>query len=160
MTEGIMEQEKLNEVEKRLEKLTRIELEYFRDWLMNHYPIYGMDHDIGTIIGTMDGVGAKYEEIDSMLRTISDHSKWEIEESVYKEEEESGYYRMIELEIELDNLSKNEWVYFEDILEKRYPGYVGSTNYYIYVKGTSGGEGEPTVEEVFEVIKEVKNKSK
>jgi len=156
------EEAQLDDIANRLEELTRIELEYFRDWLMNHYPIFAMAHDIGTIIQTIEGVGADYDEIDSMLKDINDHSKWEIEESVYIEEEKSGYYQQIELDIELDNLEENEWAYIEELLEKRHPGYIGSSNKNLYYRlsDTSGEDGEPTVEEVLEIIKEAREHCK
>jgi hypothetical protein len=36
-----VEEKQIDEIKSRLEKLSRIELEYFRSWLMNHYPIWG-----------------------------------------------------------------------------------------------------------------------
>jgi hypothetical protein len=66
---------------------------------MDHYPILGMDHDIKTIIRTMDSVGAEYIDIINIL----DHSKWEIEESYFLKEEKSGYYNILDAQEFIEN---------------------------------------------------------
>jgi predicted RNA-binding Zn-ribbon protein involved in translation (DUF1610 family) len=76
-----MEDKQYNDIEERVFKLTQVELAYFRNWLMNHYPILGLDFDVYTILSTMDGVEANYEDVDNLLKDIHDHSKWEIDES-------------------------------------------------------------------------------
>jgi hypothetical protein len=150
-----MKIEQIDEIEKRLETLPRIELEYFRNWLMNHYPILALAHDIGTIISTMDDVGAEYNEIDDLLKTIKDHSKWEIEESYFLEEERNGYYKMIELEIEVDKLTKKEYEHLIELLNKYFPGYVDSPSFRNYVIGSSRKEGDPTVDDIFNLLEKI-----
>jgi hypothetical protein len=155
-----MEKSQLNEIEKRLNKLTRIELEYFRNWLMEHYPILGMDHDIKTIIRTMDGVDAEYIDIENMLNNIYDHSKWEIEESYFLEEEKSGYYNILDAQELMENLSEKEFDYFVNILKDKFPIYneIKSIDYYS-LNNTFGNEGFPNWNEILVILKDIKDKN-
>jgi len=152
-----MNEEQLDEIESKLKKLSRIELEYFRDWLMNHYDIFGMDHDIATILMTIDGVGAEYEDINNLLINIGDHNKWEIEESVYLEEERSGYYTILEAQELMENLSQNEYVLFVKTLHEKYPIY-GKENItgFFQINNTFGQKDFATWEEALLILKEIK----
>jgi len=82
----------MNEIENKLEKLTKTELLCFRHLLMDDYPIYSMGYDIGTIMHTIDGVGATFDEINKLLEIVKDHTKWQIPESVYIKDIENGVY--------------------------------------------------------------------
>jgi hypothetical protein len=152
-----MERNQLNEIEKRLEKLTRIELEYFRNWLMDHYPILGMAHDIGTIIDTMDGVGSEYKDVDNMLNHIHDHNQWEIEESYFVEEEKSGYYIILDTQEIMENLSVKSWNIFVNILIEKYPIYNTIKSVDLFsINDSLGKDGFPKWIEIFEMLKNIK----
>jgi len=152
-----MDQEQIINIEDKLKKLSRIELEYFRNWLMEHYPIYAMAHDIDTIIMTIDGVGAEYEDINNLLLNINDHSKWEIEEAYFLEEEKSGYYVIIEAQELMENLSENEYEKFIDILKEKYPIYEKEKIFDFYqINNTFGKDNFPKWEEVLTMLKEIK----
>jgi hypothetical protein len=150
-------EQKLDDIESKLKKLSRIELEYFRNWLMNHYPIYAMGHDIGTIMMTIDGVGVEYEEIDDLLNNINDHSKWEIEESYFLEEEKSGYYTLLEAQELMENLSGEECEIFINTLKEKFPIYEKDEIVNTYQANDSfGKDGYPTWEEALAILKEIK----
>ena len=152
-----MDKEQIDEIEIKMKKLSRIELEYFRDWLMDHYDILGMDHDIDTILMTMDGVGAEYKEINNLLININDHSKWEIEESYYLEEEKRGYYTIIETQELMENLSESEYELFEKTLKEKYPIYVKEKiDNYLQINNTFGKDNFPKWEEALVILKEIK----
>jgi hypothetical protein len=154
-----MNKEQLDEIESKLKTLSRIELEYFRDWLMDHYPIMGMDHDIDTIIMTMDGVGAEYKDINNLLLNINDHSKWEIEESYYLEEEKSGYYIILEVQELMENLSDNEYELFIKALKEKYPIYEKENITRLdIINNTFGKNNYAKWEEALVVLKEIKEK--
>jgi len=154
-----MNKEQLDEIESKLKKLSRIELEYFRDWLMDHYPIMGMDHDIDTIIMTMDGVGVEYKDINNLLLNINDHSKWEIEESYYLEEEKSGYYLILEVQELMENLSDNEYELFMKALIEKYPIYEKENiDRLDIINNTFDKNNYAKWEEALVILKEIKEK--
>ncbi|GHV80425.1 hypothetical protein AGMMS49944_22160 [Spirochaetia bacterium] len=102
-----------------LKKLSVIEREYFRDWLMNNFPIYAMAHDIDTIMSTMRDVGAQCKKTEKFLNGIHDHKKWDIEESIYLDE----FGSRIDAEDKLKDLSALERVYFRYWLNEEYSGW-------------------------------------
>jgi len=118
-----MNHEQFCSVEDKLSKLPLMELDYFRNWLMIHYPVLAMDYDINTIMRTVDGVDADYEAVNNLLENIKDHSKWEIEEENFLKLEKRGYYDTIEAALLFENLSKNEYEKFISILNEKYPIY-------------------------------------
>jgi hypothetical protein len=83
-------EQEMTKIENSLKALAKIELLYFRDLLMNEYPIYAMGYDIGTIMHTIDGVGATFEEVNKLLENITDHTQWKIPESEYIRDIENG----------------------------------------------------------------------
>ena len=154
-----MKKNQLEEIEAKLKTLSRIELAYFRDWLINHYPILGMEHNIEVIIDTIDGVGAEYDDIINMLKNIADHSKWEIEESIYIEEENDGTYFVYDVQEILEDFSVNEREHFEQILRKKYPIYKNKKELDWYFTSYSFGENDyPSWKEAFAILKEMKLK--
>jgi len=155
--EFIMNKEQLDDIEEKLKKLPMIEIEYLRDWLMNHYPIIGMAHDIGTIIITIDGVDAEYNDINKLLLNIHDHSQWEIDEELYLEDERNGCFKIIQIENGVDALTDKEREYFWDLLEKRYPDYWESKVFYQCIHGTSDIKGHPTVDDILSILEHIKS---
>ena len=75
-----MEQEQLDNIKERLKNMTRIELAYTRNWLMDHYSILAMEHNVKAIVSIIDDVDANFDDIVNFLDNIKDHRKWEIEE--------------------------------------------------------------------------------
>ena len=82
-----MEERLKTEQENILKKLIRIELEYFRSWLMNHYDIFALEHNIAAYIDIIEEVDAKHKDIINFLKKIHDHSEWEIDEKEFIEED-------------------------------------------------------------------------
>ncbi|MCL2138111.1 MAG: hypothetical protein FWH41_01105, partial [Treponema sp.] len=79
------------------------------------------------IFTAMDGVGAKYEEIDNLLNNIKDHSKWEVEEAYFQkfivdlEESKKHEEKFDEIKNrfgKISELSEIELEYFKYWLEK------------------------------------------
>ena len=153
-----MKKYQLDEIETILKKLTRIEFAYFRDWLMAHYPIMALAHNIDVIIETIDGVGAEYNDVINILNNIGDHSKWEIEESIYIEEENDGTYFIYDVQEILENFSEKERKFFEQILRKKYPIYKNKKELDWYFTTYSFGETDyPSWKEAFSMLKEIKS---
>ena len=58
-----MEERLKTKQENILKKLTRIELEYFRSWLMEHYDIFALEHNIASYISIIEEVNAEHKDI-------------------------------------------------------------------------------------------------
>ena len=106
-----------------LKKLSRIELEYFRNWLMIHYDIFALKHNITAYIDIIEEVDTKHKDIINFLKTIHEHPKWEIDESIFNKEEKSGYYIILDVQESMENLSPIEYKRFTRILLEKYPAY-------------------------------------
>ena len=152
-----MNKEQLDDIEEKLKKLSMIEIAYFREWLMNNYPILGMNYNIGTIINTIDGVGAEHDDINKLLGNIHDHSKWEISEEIFLEDERNGYFKIIQVDEGVDALTDKEREYFWNLLEKRYPDYWESNVFLQCTHGTSGIKGHPTVDDILAILEHIKS---
>jgi hypothetical protein len=92
LAEKAKEEAETEALRERIIGLSTIEKEYFRDLLMGNYPIYALSHEVDTVMDTIDGVGADFGILNGWLDTIHDHSKWEIDEATYLEEEKRGDY--------------------------------------------------------------------
>jgi len=155
-----MKQEEIDEIEKILEPLSIMEIDYFRNWLMEKYPIYAMDHAICTILDTMDGVGAEYNDVMNILKNIKDQSKWELDISYFIENEKSGYYRIIEAQQIIDKLTEIDFENFKSYLREKYPIYntIKYIDYYETYNNTFGQDNYPKWDEIYEIVKYEKYK--
>jgi len=142
------------EIENILKKLARMELEYFRNWLMNHYEIFALGHSIEILIDIIDELEIEHKDIIDFLKTITDHSKWEIDESEFIEEEKSGCYTIWDTQELLEKLSEKESERFINILKEKYPVYNNIDNLtYFELEDSFGKENYPSWEEAFVILK-------
>jgi len=149
-----MELEQLNEIRKRLKNLSIMEIDYFRNWLMDKYPIYAMSHDIYTIIDTMEGVKAGYNDVMNILNNINDKNKWVLDVSYFINNENNGYYRIVEAQQIIDKLSKNNFLKYLNYLKDKYPIYKTKEELdYVSINNSFGEENYPKWDEIYEIVK-------
>ena len=154
-----MKRKHFEEIEDKLNTLSTMELDYFRNWLMDNYPIYGMAHDVDTIMMTMEGVDAKFCDVKKILDNIKDQSKWVLDVSYFLENEKNGYYRTIETQQKMDNLSKIDFEKFINYLKEKYPIYNKEKDLdYIFIHNSFGEENYPKWDEICEIINNEKFK--
>ena len=147
-----MNQNQLEKIEDKLRTLSIMELDYFRNWLMNNYPIYGMAHDVEAIMFTVEGVEVKYKDAKKILDNIKDQSKWVLDVSYFLENEKNGYYRTIEAEQITDNFSEFELINFINYLKEKYPIYNKKEIDYRFIHNSFGKKNYPKWVEIREII--------
>ena len=152
-----MEQEQLNDIKEKLLKLSRIELAYTRDWLMEHYSIFAMEHSVKAIVSIIYDVNAKYNDILNFINNIKDRSKLEIEESLFIEDEKNGSYYEWDAEEFINDLSIKEWGIFFNLLKDKYPKYkkMKELNYY-EINNSFGKSGYASWEQAFYILMGIK----
>ena len=152
-----MEQEKKDEIKRKLEKITRIERRYFMDWLMDNYPIYYIRQDNHSIMMAIDYSGAKYKKINDFLNNITDHSKWEIDENIYIKAEKDGLFIIPDTNELISELTEKENNYFIHLLKEKFPIYNEFESMdYLKLTNSFDKEGYPKYIEVLEILKEIK----
>ena len=153
-----MDEKLKKEQENILKKLSRIELEYFRNWLMNHYDIFALEHNITSYIDIIDEVDAEHKDIINFLKKIHDHSKWEIDEKEFIDEENSGYYVILDVQESMENLSPIEYERFTRILLEMYPAYKDMNDLdFFKINNSFGEENYPTWDEALKILKKVES---
>jgi len=149
-----MKKEQLEEIEKFLNTLSIMEIDYFRNWLMDNYDILALNHDVDTIIETMDGVEANYKDSKRILDNIKNLSKWELDTSYFIENEKNGYYRIIEAKQIINKLSKTDFNIFLNYIKEKYPIY-NNEEYedYFLISNSFGEENFPEWDEIYGILK-------
>ena len=151
-----MEKEELEIIRKRIEKLTRMELAYMREWMMNRYDIISMDHHISSIPITLDTVDAEFKEIDNFLNEVKNHSKWEVDESVFIEAEKKGTFIEWDTDSLMARLSDEEWGIFYNRLKSKYPKYEEMHDWsYNKISDSFGVNGFSSWEEAYNILKDI-----
>ena len=88
-----MSDEQKIEIINELKKLSKIEIAYLRELIMQNLSYMALGYTINDIIGILDwSFESDYEIYKKLLINITDHSKWSIEESIFIEEEKTGLY--------------------------------------------------------------------
>jgi len=89
----IMTKEQRNELVNELKNLSKIEIAYLRELFMKNFPFVALGYTLYDIVWAIDCcVESEYEKIKELLKDITDHSKWTIDEAVFIEEEKTGLY--------------------------------------------------------------------
>ena len=123
---------------------------------MNNYGIYAMGHSIKAILRILE-FGIKFDDVIKFLDNIFDHSSWEIDESLFIEDEKSGSYFIWDAQDLMDDLSESEWDYFVEFLKKKFSKYNEMKELDFHSINDSFGEPEfPTWEEAYNILNKIK----
>jgi len=149
-----MKQEQYDEIENILNTLSLMEIDYLRNWLMDIYPIYEMDHDVDTIIMIMEDFDVKYNDVKKILDNIKDQKKWVLDVSYFIENEKKGYYRVIEAQQIIDHLSEKDFDKYLNYLKEKYPIYKEEKySDYILINNSFGNDNHPKWDEIYNIVK-------
>ena len=82
-----MTEEQKNEIITELKKLSKIEIAYLRELIMENLSYIALGYTLNDIIRILDwSFRSDYEIYIKLLNNITDHSKWSINESIFIEE--------------------------------------------------------------------------
>jgi len=93
MTKLIMTKELRDELVAECKKLSKIEIAYLREFFMQNFPFVALGHTLYDIVFAIDCcIEDEYVIIKELLKDITDHSTWTIDESKFIEEAKTGLY--------------------------------------------------------------------